>query len=239
MSVSLNVRRAVRNALTLGLVGSLACSDSTAPRIDGDLELSQAAASARRSSGKTTSTGGGTTTTTDSPTTTTTTTSTTTSTTSGSWVLPANAVKFATWTKPSTRDTSFSVVVGTASTHQIMYKGTLLPFLRLEIPASADFYDANGRTLAKGTKVTVTTLVDSVYAAVKFGPHGTQFSRTPARVCLNYYGFQYTGTQPTTMAIWYQPNTTTTWAAQPTQLDMDFFWLCAPLAHFSNYAVAY
>ncbi|MFN0097756.1 MAG: hypothetical protein ACKVS7_03700 [Gemmatimonadaceae bacterium] len=230
MPVSLNFRRAVRSTLTLGLVGILACSDSTAPQIDGDLELSQAAASARRS-GRTTSTSGGTTTTTDSPPTTTT--------ASGSWSPPVNAVKFATWTKPSTRDTSFSVVVGTASTHQIMYKGTLLPFLKLEIPATADFYDADGRTLAKGTKVTVTTLVDSVYAAVRFGPHGTQFSRTPARVCLNYYGFQYSSSQSKSMAIWYQPNTATSWAAQPTQIDLDLFWLCAPLSHFSNYAVAY
>jgi hypothetical protein len=220
-SIMMNTRLSL---ISFGLVGLFACGEPTAPPLLGDLEITNAAsASAKRTSSI-------------SPTretTTSTETSTTTSTT------PVNALKFASWAKLATYDTSFVVVVGTASKHQINYQATLVPFLRLEIPANADFFGANGLTLKNGTQVSVTVKIDPVYASVQFGPHGTIFKKNPAKVCLNYWGLDLGGRSPQTFAIWYQPDATTSWSAQPTQLDVDYFWLCASLSHFSNYAVAY
>jgi hypothetical protein len=215
-----NVRRSIRGLIPFGIVALFACSESTAPPLGGDLAVTNAvSASAKRT---TSFAPNKETTTTDAA------------------PLPANVIKFASWAAPlSSYDTSFAVVVGTASTHQVMYKGMSLPFLKLEIPANADFFSANGATLKKGTKVVVTASIDRVYATVKFGPHGTSFQNYPAKVCLNYYALDLGGRSPAQLGVWYQPDSLTAWSAQPTQLDVSFWWLCASLDHFSNYAVAY
>lgn len=230
MSFSMELRTTLRGLAALGLLGLFACAEPTAPPAGSDLVRANASEAGGRRLG-----GGKTGTDAFVPPTT----ETTGTTTSSGWVLPSTTLKFASWTSPSTRDTSFAVVVGKASTHQIMYKGTLLPFLRLEIPANARFFDTAGRELKQGSVVAVTVLVDAVYTAVRFGPHGTAFDRAPARICLNYYGFEPVAAPSGTMAIWYQPDATATWAAQSTTVDADFYWLCASLSHFSNYAVAY
>ena len=150
-------------------------------------------------------------------------------------------VRFAAWAPPlTTYDTSFAVVVGTASTHQVMFKGTSIPFLKLEIPTSAVFFDANGVALPQGARAVVTTQIDRVNAAVRFGPHGTLFSdRLPAKISLNYFGLDLAGRRPEQLTIWYQPNDMTAWDPQSTRLDVQLWWLGANISHFSNYAVSY
>ena len=153
----------------------------------------------------------------------------------------SSVVKFAAWAPAlSTYDTSFAVVVGTASTHQVMFKGTSLAFLKLEIPTSAVFFDAAGVPLSKGTAVAVTALIDRANATVKFGPHGTRFSASlPAKVSLNYFALDLAGRRPDQLTIWYQPDAATAWDQQATQLDVNLWWLGASIRHFSNYAVSY
>lgn len=154
--------------------------------------------------------------------------------------LAPAVLTFAPWAPAlATYDTSFAVVVGTASTHTVSFKGSLIPFLKLEIPASATFFDANGAVLPLGAKVDVRTQIDRVNAAVRFGPHGTLFSQQPAQVSLNYFALDLAGHRPDQLSIWYQPNDLTDWDEQSTKLDVELWWLTAPILHFSNYAVSY
>lgn len=216
MSARPIVRRSVRALLSAAVLGFAACSEPTA--------LPQATEQAQLAAGV------------------------------GSWTTPtavfADApeatplapavIKFSRWAPAlATYDTSFTVVVGTASTHTVAFKGSSINFLKLEIPASATFFDANGAPLPAGGKVAVRTQIDPVNAAVRFGPHGTQFSRTPATVSLNYLALDLGGYRPDQLAIWYQPDDFTNWDRQATKLDVGFWWLSAPIAHFSNYAVSY
>lgn len=154
--------------------------------------------------------------------------------------LAPAVIKFSRWAPAlATYDTSFAVVVGTASAHTVAFKGSSINFLKLEIPASATFYGADGAPLPAGSRVAVRTQIDPVNAAVRFGPHGTQFTRTPATVSLNYLALDLGGYRPEQLAIWYQPDDFTNWDRQATKLDVGFWWLSAPIAHFSNYAVSY
>jgi hypothetical protein len=149
-------------------------------------------------------------------------------------------VRFASWAPPlTTYSTSFTVVVGTATTFHVLFKDWPIEFLKVEIPANADFYDASGQTLRNGTMATVTVTIDPVYATVVFGPHGTQFKKVPANLYLNYYFLDLGGLAPSQLSIWYQPDSSTPWAKQATQLDVSYWWLVASLYHFSNYAIAY
>ncbi len=154
--------------------------------------------------------------------------------------LARPVLRFARWAPAlASYDTSFAAVVGTASTHQVMFKGTSIPFLKLELPASAVFFDANGVALPAGTSVAVRTQIDRVNAAVRFGPHGTTFSERSAKVSLNYFALDLGGRRADQLAIWYQPDDMTAWDQQATKLDMELWWLSASIAHFSNYAVSY
>ncbi len=154
--------------------------------------------------------------------------------------LAPAVIKFSRWAPAlATYDTSFAVVVGTASTHTVAFKGSSINFLKLEIPAGATFFDANGAPLPAGSKVAVRTQIDPVNAAVRFGPHGTQFSKTPATVSLNYLALDLGGYRPDQLAIWYQPDDLTDWDRQATKIDVAFWWLSVPIQHFSNYAVSY
>ncbi len=154
--------------------------------------------------------------------------------------LARPVLKFAKWAPAlASYDTSFAVVVGTASTHLVMFKGTSIPFLKLDLPSSAVFYDGNGVALPAGTKVAVRTQIDQVNAAVRFGPHGTSFAERSAKVSLNYFGLDLGGRRADQLAIWYQPDDMTAWDQQATKLDMELWWLTASIPHFSNYAVSY
>ncbi len=155
-------------------------------------------------------------------------------------LLERPVLKFARWAPAlASYDTSFAVVAGTASTHQVMFAGTSIPFLKIEIPSSAVFFDANGVALKAGTRVAVTTQIDRVNAAVRFGPHGTRFSERSARLSLNYFGLDLDGRRADELAVWYQPDDMTTWGRQATKLDVELWWLSVGIPHFSNYAIAY
>lgn len=209
------VRRSFRALISIAAVGLFACSEPTAPLAStDDLRLERAAVGMSAPAFA------------DAP--------------AGAAAAPP-VLKFAAWAPAlSTYDTSFAVVVGTASTHQVMFKGTSIPFLKLEIPTSAVFFDATGVALKSGTKVAVTTRIDRVNAAVRFGPHGTLFTeRTPAKVSLNYFALDLAGRRPDQLALYYQPNDITVWEPQSTKLDVQLWWLTANISHFSNYAVAY
>jgi hypothetical protein len=145
-----------------------------------------------------------------------------------------NFLKFAPWAGPlETYNTSFPVTVGTASSFTVNFKNSPFPFMKIEIPANADFFGASGLPLKNGTRVTVTVTIDSVYATVRF----TQ--RNPAKLYLNYYALDLGGKLPSQLAIWYQPDPTVDWSAQPTDIDVSWMWLIIPLYHFSDYAIAY
>lgn len=215
MSTRPTVRRSFRALIALAALGLFACSEPTAPLASTDsLRLERGAIGMSAPAFA------------DAPV--------------GAAAAPP-VVKFAAWAPPlSTYDASFAVVVGTASTHQVMFKGTSIPFLKLEIPTSAVFFDANGVAVKAGTSVTVTAQIDRVNAAVRFGPHGTLFSeRQPAKVSLNYFGLDLAGRRPDQLTIWYQPDDVTAWDPQSTRLDVQLWWLGANITHFSNYAVAY
>ena len=212
MSARPTVRRSLRALLSFAAVTLVACSEPTAP-LASTAELSLV----RGAEGVT-------------------------ATPTAITAAPLSTVlKFAAWAPPlSTYDTSFAVVVGTASTHQVMFKGASIPFLKLEIPTSAVFFDANGVPLSKGTAVAVTARIDRVNATVKFGPHGTLFSeRLPAKVSLNYFALDLAGRRPDQLFIWYQPDDATSWDQQATKLDVNLWWLGASILHFSNYAISY
>lgn len=216
MSARPIVRRSVRALLSAAVLGFAACSEPTA--------LPQATEQAQLAAGV------------------------------GSWTTPtavfADAptatplappvLRFARWAPAlATYDTNFAVVVGTASTHSVAFRGSSIAFMRIEIPESATFFDANGMALPAGTRVAVRTQIDRVNAAVRFGPHGTQFAQQPAKVSLNYFALDLSGRRADQLAIWYQPDDITDWDRQATKLDVELWWLTAPIAHFSNYAIAY
>ena len=209
------VRRSFRALISIAAVGLFACSEPTAPLAStDDLRLERGAIGMSAPAFA------------DAP--------------AGAAAAPP-VLRFAAWAPPlSSYDTSFAVVVGTASTHQIMFKGTSIPFLKLELPTSAVFFDANGVALNAGTRVAVTTQIDRVNAAVRFGPHGTLFSeRAPAKVSLNYFALDLAGRRPDQLTIWYQPDDVTAWDPQSTRLDVQLWWLGANISHFSNYAISY
>lgn len=216
MSARQILRRTLRAVVPFAILASVACSDATAPTQPSELRLTTSADGAVTPVAVFA----------DAPT---------------GALLSRPVVKFASWAPPlTTYDTSFAVVVGTASTHYVTYKGSAVPFLKLEIPTGATFFDANGDVLPAGTAVAVRTQIDPVNAAVRFGPHGTRFSeRQPARVSLNYYALDLGGRRPDQLAIWYQPDDVTAWEPQATKLDASFWWLTASIPHFSNYAISY
>lgn len=217
MSARPIVRRSIRALLSVAVLAFAACSEPTAlPEANASLEFADGVQGSRLTPTAVFA---------DAP--------------YATPLAPA-VIKFASWAPAlSTYDTSFAVVVGTASTHSVSFKGSSIPFMKLAIPASATFFDANGAALPAGSKVAVRTQIDRVNAAVRFGPHGTQFSRQPATVSLNYLALDLGGRRADQLSIWYQPNDLTNWSEETTQLDVQYWWLNAPIAHFSNYAVAY
>ncbi|MDH5234980.1 MAG: hypothetical protein OEW77_08460 [Gemmatimonadota bacterium] len=222
--------RSLYTLAVFAVLGLAACADALAPLPDPSAvaQLDQGtSASARRSEASTRTyspTSDPTATPTDAPTT-----------------VEPTFLKFASWAPPlTTYDTSFTVVVGTSKTFYVMFKDWAIPFVKVEIPSNAEFFDEAGGSIKKGTTVTVYVTIDRVYATVVFGPHGTGFSKkNPAKLSLNYFFLDLGGRMPSDVAIWYQPDALSAWSSQPTVVDIDMWWLVIPLYHFSNYAVAY
>lgn len=144
----------------------------------------------------------------------------------------------------TTYDTTFVFKQGNAGTHKIRFKGVgvgadTVTFLRLTVPKFAQFVDAAGNPLRDGGTVCLTVHVDRETLAVEFGPHGSTFTKRSAILELNYGKANLAGLDPTTLAVWYQPDVNTAWSPTPTTVDIVGRWLTISLDHFSNYAVAY
>ena len=209
---------AVSLSLLLG-----ACADSTGPLPSGN-SLGPAptgAVSAARTS-KTTSTDG-----------------------SKTATAPAlTPLRFASWAPPlETYDTTFLVTQGKASSDTLYFqKGTLglrMPYMVISTPKDAQFVDASGNPLPKGSTVKLTVHADSQLVQLNFGPHGSSFSKNPATVQVSWFYTDLVGKDPSALKLWYQPDVNTAWNPLATLLDFEFYWLVSTLDHFSNYAVAY
>jgi hypothetical protein len=212
-------------ALSLLLAG---CADSTGP-LPGADSIGPAPTGARRAArtSKTTSTDGST------PTTTTTTTST-----------ALTPLRFASWApRLETYDTAFVVIQGTASSDTLYFRkdqfGIRMPYMVINTPRDAQFVDASGIRLSKGSSVKLTVHADSQFIQLNFGPHGSTFSKNPATVQVSWFYIDLAGMSGSSLQLWYQPEVNTTWNPLTTQVDLQFYWLVSTLDHFSNYAVAY
>jgi hypothetical protein len=111
-------------------------------------------------------------------------------------------------------------------------------FMVLDVPASAQFVDANGNPVPYGTEVQLRVRVDNSVVSFEFGPHGSYFTGSRPVVLWVYLKYVAVGAGGGP-SIWYQADTTDSWAALPTAVDRAGNWLKVELRHFSNYAVAY
>ena len=109
----------------------------------------------------------------------------------------------------------------------------------INTPKDAQFVDASGIPLPKGSSVKLTVQADSQYVQLNFGPHGSTFSKNPATVQVSWFYIDLSGLSASALQLWYQPDVNTTWNPLTTQVDFQFYWLVSTLDHFSNYAVAY
>jgi hypothetical protein len=151
-------------------------------------------------------------------------------------------LRFLTGTPPlETYDTSFVVTVGKLQGFYVCFANSKTTFLYVAIPKDAQFFDAAGNQLPRGDTVRISVRIDSVYASIQFGPHGSLFlgSKGPAWLQMDYGALDLGGLAPTAASIWYQPQSDSAWTALPTQVDHTNKWLTAPIYHFSNYAIAY
>lgn len=152
---------------------------------------------------------------------------------------------FASWAPPlETYDTTFVVTQGKASADTIYFRKRpedllRVPYMVLAVPATAQFVDASGYPLPRGTKVNLTVQADTRYVLLNFGPHGSTFSKTPATLKVFWLYTDLLGRWGGDLKMWYQPDANTAWSSLATQVDLEFCWLTSDLTHFSNYAVAY
>jgi hypothetical protein len=216
--------RPVKNALVAAWLGLAlaACADSTGPLPTGALPTGEAnLAYATKTRTRTAS-----------PVDTTTTT-------------PAlTPLRFAAWAPPlETYDTEFTITQGRASSDTLWFRkdafGIRMPYMVITTPRDAQFVDAAGNPLPKGSSVKLTVHADSQFIQLNFGPHGSTFSKNPATVQVSWFCTDLLGKAPGNLKLWYQPDVNTTWNPLTTQLDLQFYWLVSTLDHFSNYAVAY
>lgn len=224
--------RPVKNTLAAACLGLAlaACADSTGPVSSGDRidPVPTGVMSASRSSNRTTSPTNGSTTTTTTTTTT-----------------PAlTPLRFAAWAPPlETYDTAFTLAQGKASSDTLYFRknqfGIRMPYMVISTPSSAQFVDASGNPLPKGSSVKLTVHADSQFIQLNFGPHGSTFSKNPATVQVSWFYIDLSGLSGSNLQLWYQPEVNTTWNPLVTQVDLQFYWLVSTLDHFSNYAVAY
>ena len=111
-------------------------------------------------------------------------------------------------------------------------------FLRLTLPADAQYVDSTGLFHALGDTVEVRVQVEPDAFGVRLDPHGTVFP-TPAILSFNFEHADVSGKDLDFLRLWYQPHTGYPWAPQPVELDRKGFTIGAELAHFSNYALAW
>lgn len=209
---------ALRLLLALALAATAACTDATAP---GTAPLANRW-SLQGASSSTTETG------TD---------------TSSAELTP---LRLASWAPPlETYDTTFLAVQGRASTHALYFEKqswqpTRLKYMELSIPPGAQFVDASGNPVAKGTVVPITVHADSGVVRFEFGPHGSSFSlRKPATLSVWWLFADLGSLSGAGLNVWYQPNCSESWNQLDTQVDVQGGYLTAPIHHFSNYAVAW
>lgn len=153
-------------------------------------------------------------------------------------------LRFASWAPPlESYDTTFMVVQGKASSDTLFFAKTAtsprMPYLVITVPKDAQFVDASGRAVPRGTVVPLTVQADREYILVNFGPHGSTFSKNPATVQVSWFYTDLLSRPPSALKLWYQADSNSPWGQQPATLDLQFYWLTTTLDHFSNYAVAY
>jgi hypothetical protein len=154
-------------------------------------------------------------------------------------------LRFASWAPPlETYDTTFTLVQGVGSADTIYFQkrpgaATREIFMVLAIPPTAGFVDPSGRTLEPGSEVRLAVQVDRDVVRLNFGPHGSKFTRKPARLYIWWQNTDLQGRSGNGLQLWYRPGSGTAWTALEKQVSPAFTWLVADLYHFSNYAVAY
>lgn len=142
-----------------------------------------------------------------------------------------------------TYDTTFTAVQGVASQHYIRFRDAFRsPYLKVEIPADAQFVDARGKPLSNGTNVPLRIRADARTLEVDLGPHGSTFgvrSGTPA-VLTMFFGYaDLAQVDLAALGTWYRASLVDGWESIASTVDVGLFWVRADLWHFSNYAVAY
>ena len=112
-------------------------------------------------------------------------------------------------------------------------------FMVLDVPASAQFIDADGNPLPAGAEVGIRARVDSTLVSFEFGPHGSYFTGSRPVMLWVYLKYVEVGSINGTPDIWYQADATQPWSPMGATADKAGNWLKIELRHFSNYAVAY
>ena len=170
----------------------------------------------------------------------------TTSSTTDSASREPSPIKLAEWAPPlTTYDTTFIAVQGKPSTHAIFFQQQPwmtypVKYMELNIPPGAEFVDADGMPVPRGTIVPITVHADSGVISFEFGPHGSSFSeRKPATLSVWWLFADLGSLSAAGLQVWYQGNSTEPWNALTTQIDLAGAYLEAPIYHFSNYAVAW
>lgn len=109
----------------------------------------------------------------------------------------------------------FAVVVGTASTHLVMFKGTSIPFLKLDLPVEdAVFYDGNGVALPAGTKVAVQDADRSGERRRPLRPARHELRRAFGEGLAQLLRTRSRRPPRGPLAIWYQPDDMTAWTSR-------------------------
>lgn len=155
-------------------------------------------------------------------------------------------LRLADWAPPlTTYDTTFYAVQGRPSSHALYFRQQpweLVPvkYMQLDIPSGAEFVDADGNVVPRGTIVPITVHADSGIVSFEFGPHGSRFStRKPALLSVWWLYADLQSLFASGLKIWYQADSTQPWGALDTQVDLAGGYLVASIYHFSNYAVAW
>ncbi len=137
----------------------------------------------------------------------------------------------------------FQVEQGKRASYAVLYT-TLDVFMDIDVPASAQLVDDNGRRLKRGERVTVHIDIDPVSFAVRFLPHGITFPQKPADLTFGLTFADWSDhpiRDANDLTMWYQPVTGTDWTELDNAVEFEFLglWAHTTLDHFSNYAIAW
>jgi hypothetical protein len=160
----------------------------------------------------------------------------------GSEVPPFTIVQSADAPPLETHNTSFVAIQGEETSFIVHYLDPKDPgnnedlwFMRIDVPADAEFVDASGAPVADGDTVEVTVEIDATRFFVQFGPHGSTFvGRRPAILTFNFRFADLNGLDPSKLNIWYQPSAGETWSPEPTEVDLRGSTARIYLHHFSK-----